>query len=59
MRHLRKRKAHGLAHGSPEIRMQPSYHSEISADYIRQMQAKVDAEKPADFRLTAITEAGW
>ncbi len=59
MRHLRKRIASIAAHTSPKIRMQPDYHSEISEEYIEAMQKKVDAEKPADFRLTPVTDAGW
>jgi hypothetical protein len=47
------------AHGSPKIRMQPNYHSEISEGYIEAMQAAVDAQKPEGFRLTPISDAGW
>lgn len=47
------------AHGSPKIRMQPNYHSEISESYIEAMQRAVDAQKPKGFRLTPISEAGW
>lgn len=55
-----KTRANGpAAHGSPKIRMQPNYHSEISEGYIEAMQAAVDARKPEGFRLTPITEAGW
>ena len=47
------------AHGSPKIRMQPNYHSEISERYIEAIQKAVDAGKPEGFRLTPINEAGW
>lgn len=50
---------HAAAYGSPKIRMQPNYHSEISDIYIEAMQKAVDELKPKDFRLTPISEAGW
>lgn len=46
-------------HGSPKIRMQPNYHSEIPESYLDAMQKAVDTAKPEGFRLTAINEAGW
>lgn len=45
------------AQGSPKIRMQPNYHSEISDAYLEAMQKAVDAKKPEGFRLTPISEA--
>lgn len=54
-----KRANHAAAHGSPKIRMQPNYHSEISDSYIKAMQKAVDAQKPEGFRLTPVNEAGW
>ena len=38
---------------------QPSYHTEISDDYLDEMQHRVDAEKPVGFKLKAISEPGW
>lgn len=38
---------------------QPSYHSEISDEYLDDMQRRVDAEKPEGFKLTPISEPGW
>lgn len=59
MRQPKKRGNAAAAHGSPKIRMQPNYHSEISDSYIEAMQRAVDAHKPEGFRLTPISEAGW
>lgn len=38
---------------------QPPYHSEICEKYLDEMQRKVDAAKPKDFKLTPISEPGW
>lgn len=38
---------------------QPPYHSEICEQYLDEMQRRVDAEKPKDFKLTPISEPGW
>lgn len=38
---------------------QPSYHSEISDEYLDDMQRRVDAAKPEGFKLTPISEPGW
>ena len=54
-----KRGNNAAAHGSPKIRMQPNYHSEISESYLEAIQKAVDAGKPEGFRLTPINEAGW
>lgn len=59
MRQPKKRANNAAAFGSPKIRMQPNYHSEISSSYIEAMQKAVDAEKPDGFRLTPVSEAGW
>lgn len=59
MRQPKKRANSAAAHGSPKIRMQPNYHSEISDRYIDAMQRAVDEKKPEGFRLTPIGEAGW
>lgn len=59
MRQPKMRTQRTAAHGSPKIRMQPNYHSEISVGYIEAMQKAVDAQKPEGFRLTPIGEAGW
>lgn len=59
MRQPKKRTERAAAHGSPKIRMQPNYHSEISDSYIEAMQKAVDAQKPEGFRLTPISDAGW
>lgn len=59
MRQPKKRGTSTIAHGSPKIRMQPNYHSEVSEGYIEAMQKAVDAKKPKGFRLTPIGEAGW
>lgn len=59
MRQPKTRGTSTAAHGSPKIRMQPNYHSEISAAYIEAMQRAVDSQKPEGFRLTPISEAGW
>lgn len=59
MRLLKKRSHRDAGHGSPKIRMQPNYHSEISESYIDAMQKTVDANKPSNFRLTPVTEPGW
>ncbi len=60
---MRKPKARAAgsaaAYGSPKIRMQPNYHSEISDAYIEAMQKAVDEQKPEGFRLTPISDAGW
>lgn len=45
--------------GSPKIRLQPNYHSEISETYIAAMQKDVDSRKSASFQLTPISDAGW
>lgn len=59
MRQPRKRASSHAAHGSPKIRMQPNYHSEISEKYLQAMQVAVDAAKPENFCLTPISDAGW
>lgn len=59
MRQPKKRANAAAAHGSPKIRMQPNYHSEISDAYIEAMQNAVDAQKPEGFKLTPISESGW
>lgn len=59
MRQPKTRSQRTAAHGSPKIRMQPNYHSEISESYIEAMQRAVDTQKPESFRLTPIGEAGW
>lgn len=59
MRLLKRGASRAPAHGSPKIRMQPNYHSEVSSGYIEAMQKAVDAGKPEGFRLTPVTEAGW
>lgn len=38
---------------------QPPYPSEICEQYLDEMQRRVDAEKPKDFKLTPISEPGW
>ncbi len=38
---------------------QPPYHSDICEKYLDEMQGRVDAEKPKDFKLTPISEPGW
>lgn len=38
---------------------QPSYHTELSAEYLDGMQRQIDAAKPANFKLTPISDAGW
>ena len=38
---------------------QPSYHTEISDEYLDEMQRRVDAEKPEGFKLTPISAPGW
>lgn len=59
MRLPKKRTHRDAAYGSPKIRMQPNYHSEISDSYIDAMQKAVDSGKPTNFSLTPVTEAGW
>jgi len=59
MRQPKRRGNTTAAHGSPKIRMQPNYHTEISESYIEAMQKAVDAQKPDNFRLTPISEPGW
>ena len=59
MRQPSKRANSAAAHGSPKIRMQPNYHSEISDSYIGAMQRAVDTQKAEGFKLTPISEAGW
>ena len=59
MRQPKKRASNAATHGSPKIRMQPNYHSEISDGYIDAMQRAVDARKPEGFRLTPVSESGW
>lgn len=59
MRHPRQRGASSNAYGSPKIRMQPSYHSEVSEGYLEAMQKAVDDKKPENFHLTPLSEAGW
>lgn len=60
MRQPKAKRVNGpAAHGSPKIRMQPNYHSEISDSYLDALQKAVDAGKPEGFRLTPINEAGW
>lgn len=59
MRKPKVRADRNAAYGSPKVRMQPNYHTEICDGYIVAMQAAVDAQKPEGFRLTPISEAGW
>lgn len=59
MRLPKRDASRAAAHGSPKIRMQPNYHSEVSGGYIEAMQKAVDVGKPEGFRLTPVTEAGW
>jgi hypothetical protein len=59
MRQPKKRGNANAAFGSPKIRMQPNYHTEISEGYIEAMQKAVDAKKPDNFRLTPICDTGW
>lgn len=59
MRKPKTRTDRAAFYGSPKIRMQPDYHSEIGDAYIEAMQNAVDAQKPEGFRLTPISDAGW
>lgn len=59
MRQPKKRTQGPATYGSPKIRMQPNYHTEISDSYIEAMQRNVDEKKPSGFRLTPINDAGW
>lgn len=59
MRHLRKRAASAIALGSPKIRMQPGYHTEVGDAYLEAMQKAVDDKKPANFSLEPLSDAGW
>jgi len=59
MRHLRKRASSAIALGSPKIRMQPGYNTEVSDAYLEAMQKAVDEKKPANFSLVPLSDAGW
>ncbi|AHE55934.1 hypothetical protein [Sphingomonas sanxanigenens] len=59
MRQLKERLGISAAYGSRAIRAQPNYHTEITTEYLDALQRHVDAEKPANFKLTPIGEPGW
>ena len=59
MRRLREATARGLETASRAIRQQPNYDTEVSEEYLKALAAQVDAQKPANFSLTPISEPGW
>lgn len=59
MRHPKQRAGSAVALGSPKIRTQPGYHTEVSDAYLEAMQKAVDEKKPANFSLTPLSDAGW
>lgn len=59
MRQARQRDRMATALESPKIRSQPSYHAEVSEADLEATQKAVNARKPENFNLTAISDAGW
>lgn len=59
MRRLREATARGFESVSRAIRQQPNYDTEVSDEYLDALKARIEAEKPAGFSLTPISEPGW
>ncbi|HEY8604987.1 hypothetical protein [Tsuneonella suprasediminis] len=59
MRRLREATARGFESVSRAIRQQPDYSTEISDAYFDALEKRIEEEKPKDFTLTPISDAGW
>jgi len=59
MRKHRKASARGMGTLPEAIVRQPNYDTEVSTDYLKALADKIEKEKPANFCLTPISEAGW
>ena len=59
MRRLREATARGFESLSRAIRQQPNYETEVSDEYLDALKARIDANKPANFALSPISEPGW
>lgn len=59
LRKLRQATSRGISAVSRAIQQQPDYCSEVSDDYVAALQNHVDKNKPANFKLTPISEPGW
>jgi hypothetical protein len=59
MRKPRKALARGMGALPDAIIRQPDYGTEVSTDYLKALAEKIEKEKPANFCLTPISEAGW
>lgn len=59
MRRLREATARGFESVSRAIRQQPHYDTEVPDEYLDALKERVEAEKPANFSLTPISEPGW
>lgn len=59
MRKLRKALARGMEALPEAIIRQTNYDTEVSTEYLKALAEKIDKEKPANFCLTPISEAGW
>lgn len=59
MRRLREATARGFESVSRAIRQQPDYSTEISEAYLAALKDRLEREKPANFKLTPISDAGW
>lgn len=45
--------------GNRATAQQPDYCSEVAEGYAEALQAKVDQQKPDNFKLTPISAPGW
>ena len=59
MRRLREATARGFESVSRAIRQQPDYGTEVSDEYLDALKGRIEAQKPANFTLTPISEPGW
>jgi hypothetical protein len=59
MRKLRKALARGFKALPESIVRQPDYGTEVSTEYLKALAESIEKNKPANFCLTPISEAGW
>lgn len=59
MRRLREATARGFESVSRAIRQQPDYSSEMSDQFFEALKGRLDRSKPANFKLTPISDPGW
>lgn len=52
------RRAIGAA-ASRGVRYQPDYQDEVTEEHRAELRRIVDESKPADFKLTPISDPGW